>query len=372
MHLGPISFCDKTGYNIRSDDDKSRILEELEGSFGVRVLKKHHDPFTADTVRTINSNPFMAAVRTNGNPYLLFLTRSNFTEQCVFIDKKVQQGYHLPRMIVTKLWFAPDMFENTLFEGEMVRRNDGSWVFILGDMLADRGQTLMNVNLVRRINRIYEVLQRAHRPDEHDVCGLQVKTYFPVTQVNAMIDSFVPSLPYSCRGIYFKPFFLRFKDVLMNFDDSLVKKATRTYYKDQSNFLLIGEVGPQSHEAQQTVQQTVQPKVQQNVQPKVQQNIQQNVEEKRRTFLVKKGALPDIYELYATPADVARRVFVDALVPNLSSSRALRSMFVGKSVTDTVPLPCTWNERFSKWVPEVFSAHRTVFSTQVSSSTAAG
>jgi hypothetical protein len=70
-----------------------------------------------------------------------------------------------------------------------------------------------------------------------------------------------------------------------------------------------------------------------------------------RIFLVRKGALPDLYELYSSSGDVGRRVYLDALVPSLSISRVLRERFASLGVTDTLPMRCAWNERFRKWAP---------------------
>ncbi len=374
MHLTQISFCDRTGYNIRSDDDKARILEELEKSFGVRVLKKHHDAFTPNYARIINTNPFMASVRTNGNPYLMFLTRVNFIEQCVFIDKKIQHGYHYPRMVVTKLWFDPSLFNNTLFEGEMVKRNDGSWAFIINDLLADCGHSLINVNLVKRINRVYELLKKQHVVDPLNVCELQVKRYVPVTQVPSLIEDFVPSLDYTCRGVYFKPLFLKFKDVLVNFDDSLIKKVVRTKYKEQGNFLLLSSVSSSAAATQNAVHEssctTVSssrssydspcspcsprasspPPRASSPSPRASSPSPRASSPREREFYVRKGSLPDIYELYDTPNDVSRHAFHDALVPNLKASKALRAAFMGLGVTDTLMMTCTWHDKFSKWM----------------------
>lgn len=377
MHLTQISFCDRTGYNIRSDDDKARILEELEKSFGVRVLRKHHDAFTPNYARIINTNPFLASVRTNGNPYLMFLTRVNFVEQCVFIDKKIQHGYHYPRMVVTKLWFDPQLFSNTLFEGEMVKRSDGSWAFIINDLLADCGRSLVNVSLVKRINRVYELLRNQFTADPLNVCELQVKKYVPVTRVSTLLEEFVPSLDYTCRGVYFKPLFLKFKDVLMNFDDSLITKVVRTKYKEQSNFLLLSSVVANSRPAsaegdasdassrvsERTSSHEDRSREDRNHEDRNHRNAEsprstssssssapRRAQEKEREFYVRKGALPDIYELYNAPNDVSRHVFFDALVPNLKASKALRAAFLGLGVTDTLRMRCTWHERFCKWM----------------------
>ena len=403
MHVGTISFCDKTGYNMKSDEDKTRILNDIEERFGIRVLKKHHDAFGAESVHTIQKSPYLAGLRTNGNPYYLFLTKMNFVETCIFIDKKIQQGYFLPRMIVTKLWFDAQMFQDTLLEGEMVKRQDGSWLFLVSDLLVDCGTAMTNQNLVKRINRVYTMLAQHWRRDRLDVCDIQVKKYFRVTDVAQQVRSMLPTLDYTCRGVYFKPFFLKFRDILLNFDDNLVKKVTRTKYKEASNFLLLDAVKHMAEKSKENNNNTTtdvtqeseksepndagdinkcEADLQKHVSPShytcnstckqsnhihavkrvahahtvpslepVQEDAATCTANQHATFLVKKTALPDVYELYRSSADVGKRIFMEACVPNLRHSKHLRSLFLSMGVTDTLLMTCEFNARFQKWTP---------------------
>jgi hypothetical protein len=352
MYLGEISFCDKVGYNMRSDDDKTAILKDVEERFGIRVLKRHHDVFCPESARMINGNPFLAALRSNGNPYYLYLTRLDFVETCIFIDKKIQQGYFLPRMIIVKLWFDAHLFDDTLLEGEMVKRRDGTWLFLVGDILVDCGVALTNHNLVRRLNRLYALLARHWKRSSMDICDIQVKKYVPVTDVRTLVDSLMPSLDYTCRGIYYKPFFLKFRDVLLNFDDSLVKKVTRTKYKETSNFLLLDHVENDAVDAAKSS--TMSTKVTKKDRGDDHDDCAAGKEaeaEGDRVFLIKKTSLPDIYEVYLNAADVGRRVCTEACVPSIGVSKYLRSLFLHMGVTDTLPMVCQYNEKFQKWVP---------------------
>lgn len=352
MRLGAISFCDQTAYNMRSDDDKMRILNDIEDRFSVRILKKHHDPFNEDTAKIIDGNPFMASVRSNGNPYFLYLTRLNFVETCVFIDKKIQHGYFLPRMIISKLWFDSEIFNDTLLEGEMVRRKDGSWLFLVSDLLVDCGGTLTNFNLIRRLNRAYTILSSHWRKDVMDVCSIQVKKYFKVTNVEDIICNFVTSLDYTCRGIYFKPLFLKFRDILLNFDDSLVKKVIRTKYKESSNFLLLDTIKQDEQGAIATVTtETTVTTITAMNEVTAQVRSDDKSAPSDAVFLVKKTSLPDVYELYKCAADVSRRVYLEACVPNLQTSKRLRAQFLSLGVTDSVPMVCVFHKKFKKWVP---------------------
>lgn len=361
MHLGKISLCDSVAYNIKSDDDKARILQELDQQYGVKVVHKHHDTYDPSRHTTlINSNPHLVCARTNGNPYYLYLTRCNFVNQCILVDKKVQHGYFFPRMILIRLRFADHLFDNTLFDGEMVKGGgDGDtattttrgeaarWYFLVGDLLVHRKRPMLDTNIVMRINLVYEILAKNFASDDMDVCVLQVKRYFRCGDLQRMVEDFLPRLPYTCRGVYFKPFFLKFRDVLYNFDDSLIKKIVRTRYKSTANFMLApppeGEEGAAPE--------------------RVDDNKAEEEEEEGVVFWVKHTSLPDVYELHENPSHIhsnptATNVTMVkpggnniACVPDLATSRMLRKTFEMFGVSDAIPMLCTYNPMFQKWTP---------------------
>lgn len=336
MHLGEISFCGKIGYNIKSDDFKKRILDTLEEHMGFKVIQKHHEKFRDELIPILNKNPHVLAVRTNGNPYLLYLTKYNFATQCIFIDKKIQHGYFYPRMIIAKLWFDESLYDGTLFDGEMVKTNDGHWEFIINDLLYEKKHDLQKMNVVRRINRIYEILEKHYKEDDVTCCNLRVKKFFTYENAQTIIDEFIPSLNYTCRGIYFKPLYLKFRDVLINFDDSLIKKVVRTKYKDisQTTFLTNESVVVE------------QGKILSNTDNLSQHHASEN-DKSEKIFTVRKTSQPDIYELMD---DNNGQVHI-ACIPGLSTSKMMRVLFAGASLTDRKKVLCKFHEKFKKWVP---------------------
>ena len=129
MHIGEISFCDKICYNIKSNDYKKQVLDELEEKYGFKIIKKHFETYNNSFLDLLKSNPYMISIRSNGNPYMLYLTKYNFVNQCIFIDKKIQNGYFYPRMILSKIHFDDSLFEGTLLEGEMIKDNNNKWIY---------------------------------------------------------------------------------------------------------------------------------------------------------------------------------------------------------------------------------------------------
>lgn len=366
MHLGNISFCDRLGYNIKSDDVKKKLLEELEARLEFKVIQKHYLKYDAATSPAILQNrPHMMCARTNGNPYLLLLTHYNFTNQCIFIDKKIQQGYYYPRMIVTKLWFDDSLFQNnTVLDGEMVRlpNSNNKWIFVIHDLICDRGASLASMNLMRRISRVYEILKTQYYPDAYDVCQLQVKRFFKIDEVGDMLQDFIPSLPYTCRGIYFKPLFQKFKDILLNFDDSLIKSVHRESYKQVGNFLLKTSAphgaGPAPLASISTSSGSITEALDSDsgCDDPASNSVSIPIPHdngpspsSHQIFYARKTNVPDVYHLYETQSSMVR--YHVACIPSMQVSKMMREKFKFLNPLDHIAMECSFSERFKKWIP---------------------
>jgi len=348
MHTGYISFCDNLGLNIKSHEVKETIARDLETKYKVKIIKKHFDKLDAHQLGRLQKNPHMVCLRSNGNPYYLYLTRYQNTNQCFFVDKKVQGGYHLPRIIISKLRFHDSLFaKDTLFEGEMVKDMHGNWVYLIHDLIGYQGVHLEKENIVKRINTVYDVLSTHFVPDETDVCFVQVKKYVTCDKIHDLVYDFMPTLPYTCRGMYFKPLFMKFTDVLMNFDDTLIKKVHRVKYQGANQGFL------ENKEAVTNAQQRSQP----HEPEKAKQVHIEAVSLPQKTgggndsskvFLIEKTPIVDVYNLY----DAATKKMVgNAGVVTIATSRMLQDVFKSVNAMTKLQARCTLHAKFNKWVP---------------------
>lgn len=377
MHVGEISFCDRTAYNIKCDDVKAGILARLSSQFGISVLHKHHHIFSPHAhVPTLNASPHLVSLRTNGNPYYLLLTRHDGINLCIFVDKKIQHGYFQPRMIISKLWFDDDLFGgDTLMDGEMIKTKAGTWLLLLNDLIADRGVHLLRTNLVKRIERLHQILKHSYTHDVVVPFSLQTKRYVEYQGVEELLAS-VPSLPYTCRGLYFKPLHLKFKDILFNFDDTLVVKHVRTKFKDAGHFLTsvqdITHRSPPVATSQQHQSDTHSSSNDKALSTSSRSSGRSSSDSSDcgdpdecllptaatatpssppRVFWVRKTALPDVYELWESPSSNGGGQPMRACVNRLETSQMLAQAFRHRNLLDRVPFHCTYSDKFGKWTP---------------------
>ena len=237
MHTGIINFASRTALNIKSNEVKKEILDEIENLTHVKIIQKHFERFDKNSFNKLNSQPHLVSLRTNGNPYYCYLTKYNFINQCIFIDKKIQSGYFVPRMIITKLEFDDDLFENTLLDGEMLKNEKGEWIFIINDIILYKNEYLDKINFLKRLLIIHNIMNNQFRKDKNDICHFQIKKYVQYTNIKNLVENILPKLNYSCRGIYFKSLYLKFKDILYNFDDSLITTVNKIKYQSDGKFI---------------------------------------------------------------------------------------------------------------------------------------
>lgn len=348
MMIGEISFCDQVGFNIKTDETKRFILDLLQRKYGLKIITKHFEKYEDRMFQNIQNRPHLLCVRSNGNPYFLCLIKLNFVNYCVYIDKKIQQGYSFPRMIISHFKFADELFEDTVFDGEMVKMNDGTWTYLMNDLIVLKGLHLNEHNLVKRINLLYDVFLKSFQPDINDICKFGIKKYFKYDEGMNIIEKHINEVQYSCRGIYFKPLFLKFKDILINFNDELVKKVERTKYKDVKSFVLKedrdklcnniinNETASISSESSDTSN-------------KVNVGISKAVDIESletKCFNTRKTNLPDVYELY----DENMVMIGYPAVSSMQISKTLRETFKNKNIIDTVALQYTFSIKRNKWI----------------------
>lgn len=370
MQTQNISFCDNIGLNIKSNDIKQIILSDLDE---IKIIEKHHETFDMEKHdRRLKKVPHLLSIRSNGNPYYMYFTRINFTNTIVMIDKKIQMGYAYPRMIITRLMFHDDMlFDNTLLEGEMIKDDDAKWLYLISDLLVYKNKSIIDLDLVKRLNTLNTLMDTHYVPSYHDIFSIQIKKYVPLNQAVEFHDEFIKSLNYSCRGLYFKPIYRKFRDILFNFD---IEKITQNnnnnkQLKHKSNFVTndTSTTNPSTNESHTKAKARIENsgKIHQDkikIMSKKSMSSQSSqsddnpivndfmVQELTNNFMVQKTEIPDLYKLF----DNNNKFVENACIDTLKTSKMLNLHFQNKTMLEKIKFQCTQNTNkhlSTKWIP---------------------
>jgi len=341
MHTGVISFCDRICYNIKSFEIKEKILQELKQKFQIIILQRHWHKLDEESVKHIHRISHLSCLRSNGNPYYMYFTKYEDIPIIYFIDKKVQSGYQVPRIILTKGNWKPEIFTDTLIEGEMVKDFNNKWIFLINDVIGFKGEYLINKSLPQRIEYAFDILSTLYVPNNcMDVCEYQVKQYAHATQEgsSALIE-LSKSLNYTSRGIYYCPFSYKYKPKLINFDDSLIKSVIRKV-KDNPDFKET-----QSNPTPSITTPTISS-------PILSPIVIVNNSDTEKILWLRKTENPDVYDIYSTNHGMVNNTKIGiACVQTFATSKMLRNAFKDATVAMYIPYICKYNENTSKWVP---------------------
>lgn len=339
MQTGIISFGDRVAWNIKCNQTKDAILDEIYSLYGIRIIQKHYFKLDESNVSHLTKVPHLISLRTNGNRYYIYFTKYNDIEIIYFIDMKIHTGYEKPRIILGRGLFEPSLFLNTLLEGEMVKTKDAKWIFIINDIIAYEGKKLDNLILPKRLEIIYKLLNDKYTPDSTcDICSFKIKSYYYLSKasINEIINE-SKKLNYTSRGLYFYSYYLKHKPKLINFDENViidVKKKVKdiTEFKplinsvpiNTSNFILTSNI---------PVQQLA------------------IISDTYKELWVAKTDDADIYHLYDNFNILTAKKIGVALVPTIKDSIKLRNEFKDKNLTFTIKFKCTFNDKFNKYQP---------------------
>ena len=356
MHTGFISFCDRINFNIKSTDTKHDILFQLK-KFNIQVLEKHWYKLDEKGTEHIQRMPHLACLRSNGNPYYMYFTRYDDVPIIYYIDKKIQPGYQVPRVILTKGLWDESLFSNTLLEGEMVKDTYGGWLFLINDVIAYKNEFLSNEPLPKRLELAFEILGKYHTFDKIiDVCSFQVKQYANATQegTDALIE-LAKTLPYTSRGIYYWPFSNKYKPKLINFDDNLIKSVYRKV-KDTPDFREANNTTAEISQDDDNVKNsittnTISPVKSESEKP-ISTNKDISLESDQKVLWLRKTENPDVYDIYESDHGMHKNNKIGiAQVPGMATSKMLRAAFKDATVAVYIPFICSYNKNVEKWLP---------------------
>lgn len=333
MHTGIISFCDRVVYNIKSTDTKQQLLTELECKYNVRILQKQWVRLEKENLDLITKTTHFMTLRSNGNPYYMYFGKYQDVNTLFYIDKKVQPGYQLPRIILGRGQFDNDLFKDTLIDCEMVKDVNAGWVCLIHDLIVYRGTAMRHTPFPQRIQLLINMFHNMYIPDDTmDVCLFHIKQYktCSLNGMNELIE-LSKELPYTSRGLYFVPNMMNQRQKLFNFDESLIKKVFRKV-KDNPEFQKTNVISTSSSDIEEVQHRPIVVET-----------------EGERMFYLKKTENPDIFDIYSS--DQSTQSIGYACVSTMQTSRILRTAFRDATVAMYIKFICTWNKQFERWMP---------------------
>ena len=331
----PLSFCGEEVQNIVNSEAKQHIIDNLEQNYNVKISDKRAYILNNKSVYFLEKTQHIISIKSSGTNYYLFFTNINNTNYCLFIDRKIKQGYTLPRIITADFKFHDDLFSGTVFDGEIVRDREDNWMFLISNIVALKGR-VVNSNMVARMNLIYKVLAESYSPDPViDICPIRVKRVYRYSDYDRLILMYIPKFEYEIKGMFFNSLTNKHSNHLFMMSAPSKKEGYTDRRKTRSTGA-TAEVNANNSEKVDNAE-VVSP------------NPTPSSSSDTLVFQVKTTDKPEIYELHGVNDKKVVEIYSVALIKKMAVSKKLKAYFDNTEKSGNCFCDCKFNTRFKKW-----------------------
>ena len=305
MEVNEIRFCNKTTYNLKNNKEKKNILDVLEKKFNISVTDKNF-VFSRKLQNLIKSNKYIMSYITQGNKYYIYLTKFKNENYTLLIDTKVQNDHKLPKILIVQLNFNNDLYDNSLFVGQLILTKSKQWIFLIDDLLVYRNK-IETDNIITRLSKIHYILNNQFTSDMYlNLFKIDINSFYNLNEIQNIQHNLIRKLDFNIHGFTLYP---------------VQKKPTKLPQIDilrykTSNFQKVETI-------------------------KKSNNI---IKQNQNIFEMRKSTLPNIYHLSKPDS-------TDKLIARIDTIE--RSDFIKKALgdKDKIIVKCIFCEKFKKWIP---------------------
>ena len=321
-------FCGKKTI-ILSSSIRNEIKKKLNNIGTFNITAKYYSFLSKKNVNNLKDNTYSVSLRSFGKAFVLFIINVNNKNYCVFINKKNEF------MNVVQLNFHKDLYNGTLFDGEIVKNENNKMIFIINDIVYYKGNNLITDKFTNRQNILNNIFLNEFENIKDDNLFLTKKQFFEYKYIKDLVESYMNNLNYKCSGLYFKNH--------NNFSDNylFIFPECRSDTKILNNGVTIDNqkvrVEPRKSPMKSINNEdmTLFGEIE-----NVNENNNNNFEKpKLKTttckFLINPTTLPDIYELYCLGSNNQIEKLTHACVPDMETSNLLNDIINSDSVSDS-------------------------------------
>uniref|UniRef100_A0A6C0EKV0 mRNA capping enzyme adenylation domain-containing protein n=1 Tax=viral metagenome TaxID=1070528 RepID=A0A6C0EKV0_9ZZZZ len=346
MDLSEIDFCNGVGYNIKNIRSKSSLLESIYKKFNI-TLKNNYIQYSNRELDKLKKNNYLMSVQTSGQSYFLYLTKIHNKNYSLFIDKKVAKDHTLPKIIVVNYRFNESLYNNTIFNGELVKLFNNKWEFIINDIIVYNDK-IYNKHFYEKLTLIHDVLENKYICDSNlEILSLKVKRYFNPDQFNMLINTFINKCNYKITGLLFTPL-NNSPTIMFNFTQQKVYNTTIKFLTDSNSYLESIKYEQKLLEESNNEILLSDIKDDDQILLDLLENINQApiiINNKSFVFDIKKTDLPNIFILYCNKNNIKIKHSI-ARIDTLECLYLVMSAFKKNAC-----VKCIYSPEYNKWIP---------------------
>jgi hypothetical protein len=378
-------FGDKKTLQIVSPQTINDIKSLIKNIGSFNIDSKYYSFLNRKNIGDLKEGNYSVSLSTFGKKFVMFITNYKNKKYCLFINKKNET------MTIVQLKFSNEIFDGSLFEGELVKNEDEKWIFLINDVMYYKGKNIVTNDFNQRQNIINDFLENEYEYDENQGFFLSKKKYYSFHYLQDLVEKYMNILNYKSAGLHFKNIdnfccnylyifpenrtdskilqngtiidditnnitkevhFNKEEHKKMDMKNSNVKDNNNNDVKNNNNNdNLLNDFDEVLAETDNIVETVVEPVIKRNIIIKKTNN-ETKLEKTLCKFLIMTTPMPEVYGLYCKGNTGSIDKHSYASVPDMDVSNFLNMLFKDNTDNSTkIYVECKYHKNFKKWIP---------------------
>ncbi len=169
-----VDFCNSKAYLIDSKDLKEKVFLECESLFDCSLKRDNFpgpQPVTIEKKNLPLKEKYMVCEKSDGERGLLLLLQISTKPMCFMLNRKNE-------LYFMDFSFKKEVFEGSVFDGEMIKTKEGVWHFLIHDCFSYNGTSFINSPHNLRYACGIDLIVKRYSSRETDPFLLKTKLFY--------------------------------------------------------------------------------------------------------------------------------------------------------------------------------------------------
>ena len=156
MELEKINFCNSTVYKLNNAQIKSEVFKKLEQIYSLKLNKNYFpgpQPVAVEKkdIELLKREKYVVCEKSDGERYSLVLVPIDNKKMSFLINRNND-------LLFIEIKSTAEMYEGTVFDGELIKNKSGIWTYLIHDCFAYNGTSYINYPHNKRYGAIIDFI----------------------------------------------------------------------------------------------------------------------------------------------------------------------------------------------------------------------
>ena len=246
-----IPFCNGQAFKITTQSLKDKVMKECDVLFGFTLKRDYFpgpQPVTVEKkdFGMLKKNNYVVCEKSDGERGIMLLINIDKKPMCFMINRNND-------LLFLSLSFKKEVFEGSIFDGELIKTKEGSWNYLIHDCMVYNGTKYIEISHDLRYAAVIDFITKRYVNKQVDCFNIKTKLFYNYTELlDKTWEHIQKTTENEIDGLIFTPInepiklgrqysLLKWKEPGNHTIDFLVKKTTKNIvlygYKKGENYL---------------------------------------------------------------------------------------------------------------------------------------